>query len=146
MPANNVRPGAVAYLRGSKELPLLRGTVKFFQRPGGILVTAAVSGLPKRDGFYGFHIHTGSSCAGMEFARTQGHFDPGGMPHPDHAGDLPPLLGCSGRAWMQVLTDRFSIPDILGRTVVIHSGPDDFRTQPAGNSGAKIACGEIRRK
>lgn len=146
MATSNLRPGAIAWLRGGKDAPLLRGTVKFFQRTGGILVTAEVSGLPKRDGFYGFHIHTGSSCAGTDFPETLGHLDPEGVRHPDHAGDLPPLLGCNGKAYMQVLTDRFSIPDILGRTVVIHSGPDDFTTQPAGNSGSKLACGEIRRK
>ena len=145
MPVNNVRPGAVAYLRGNREHPLLRGSVKFFQQPGGILVTAAVSGLPKRDGFYGFHIHSGSSCTGLDFPETMGHFNPLEAVHPNHAGDLPPLLGCNGRAYMQVLTDRFSMRDILGRTVVIHSGPDDFKTQPAGDSGTKIACGQIQR-
>ena len=137
---------AVAYLRGGKELPLLRGTVRFLQRRGGVLVTADVSGLPKKDGFYGFHIHAGSSCAGVDFPETLGHFNPLGAAHPNHAGDLPPLLGCNGKAFLQVLTDRFSIQDIIGRTVVIHSGPDDFKTQPAGDSGTKIACGEIRRK
>lgn len=45
---------------------------------------------------------------------------------------------------MYVLTDRFRVRDIIGRTVVIHSGPDDFHTQPAGNAGEKIACGVIR--
>ena len=138
--------GAVAYLRGSKDLPLLRGTVGFFQQRGGVLVVADVSGLPKKDGFFGFHIHAGGSCAGLDFPETMGHFNPLGAAHPNHAGDLPPLLGCNGKAYMQVLTDRFSIQDVLGRTVVIHSDPDDFKTQPAGNSGTKIACGEIRRK
>lgn len=146
MLVNQSRPGAVAYLRGSKDLPLLRGTVKFYQRPEGILVVAEVSGLPGKNGFYGFHIHTGSSCAGADFSETLGHYNPAGTLHPKHAGDLPPLLDCNGRAFLQVLTDRFSLQDILGRTVVIHSDVDDFTTQPAGNSGAKIACGEIRRK
>ena len=45
-----------------------------------------------------------------------------------------------------VVTDRFTISDIIGRTVVIHKSPDDFTTQPSGNAGAKIACGEIKRK
>ena len=138
--------GAVAYLRGNKELPVLRGTVRFIQQRGGVLVVADVSGLPKKDGFFGFHIHAGSSCTGVDFSETMGHFNPLGAAHPNHAGDLPPLLGCNGKAYMQVFTDRFSIQDILGRTVVIHSDPDDFKSQPAGNSGTKIACGEIRRK
>ena len=55
------------------------------------------------------------------------------------------LLLCGGGAYLAVLTDRFSVADVLGRTVVIHSGADDFHTQPAGNAGTKIACGVIRR-
>lgn len=64
--------------------------------------------------------------------------------HPKHAGDLPPLLACQGSAYLSVKTDRFCVEDILGRTVVIHSDPDDFHSQPAGNAGKKIACGVIR--
>ena len=52
-------------------------------------------------------------------------------------------LALTGFAWMAVLTDRFRVPDILGRTVIVHSQPDDFTTQPSGNAGAKIACGVI---
>ncbi len=124
---------------------MLRGSVSFYQRSGGVLVVARVSGLPRQDGFYGFHIHEGESCAGEGFADTGSHYNPTGMPHPNHAGDLPPLLGHSGRAYLAVMTDRFSIADVLGRTVVIHSGPDDFTTQPAGNAGTKIGCGVIKK-
>lgn len=76
---------------------------------------------------------------------TGGHYDPRGGLHPLHGGDLPPLLSCGGRAYMAVLTDRFSIREILGRTIVIHGKADDFRTQPSGDSGEKIACGVIHR-
>lgn len=65
--------------------------------------------------------------------------------HPDHAGDLPPLMRSNGNAFSAVVTDRFTPSDIVGRTVVIHSNPDDFSTQPSGNAGKKIACGVIRR-
>ena len=65
--------------------------------------------------------------------------------HPKHAGDLPPLMGCQGNAYLAVKTDRFIVHDIIGKTVVIHSDPDDFHTQPAGNAGKKIACGVIRK-
>ena len=58
--------------------------------------------------------------------------------------DLPSLFTTKGNAFLAVLTDRFSINEIIGKTVIIHSAPDDFRTQPAGNSRSKIACGEIR--
>ena len=121
----------------------IRGVVRFFLRQDGVLVTAEVFGL--QDGFHGFHIHTGESCGGKDFANSLGHFNPGDMPHPDHAGDLPPLLSCGGRAKMTVLTGRFKVSEIIGKTVIVHHDPDDFVTQPAGNSGQKIACGIIER-
>ena len=139
-------PAAVAKLSGGKENPCIRGTVKFYQRPSGVLVVAEVSGLPGNStGFHGFHIHEGAACGGKEFADSGSHFNPTKTSHPMHAGDLPPLLARNGRAYLAVLTDRFSISDIIGRTVIVHSDPDDFHTQPSGNSGKKIACGVICR-
>ena len=141
------KPAAIARLRGGRENPGLTGTVRFYQFAGGILVEADVVGLPNNSsGFYGFHIHTGGSCAGENFSATGGHLNPAKASHPRHAGDLPPLLSYNGRAYMAVMTDRFSIPDLMGRTVVVHAMPDDFRTDPAGNSGNKIACGAILRR
>lgn len=63
--------------------------------------------------------------------------------HPEHGGDLPPILSDKGTAWMMVYTTRFFTEEVVGKTVVIHDMPDDFRTQPSGNSGEKIACGQI---
>lgn len=137
-------PWAVAHIRGGQEAPDLSGQVQFFQRPRGVLVVVRVSGLPK-NGFFALHIHEGDQCGGEGFSAAGGHYNPTGKEHPDHAGDLPPLLSCNGRAYLAVLTDRFTIREIIGRTVIIHSGPDDFRSQPAGNSGSRIACGVIRR-
>lgn len=139
-------PGAVAQIRGSSDTPGLCGTVKFYPHQQGVLVVAHIHGLPQQNpaGFFAIHIHQGLSCTGAGFADTGGHFNPTDQPHPNHAGDLPPLLSCGGNAYSAVLTNRFRLGDILGRTVVIHSGPDDFRTQPAGNSGNKIGCGVIR--
>lgn len=122
----------------------IKGSVWFLQQQNGVLVTAEIGGLP-HDGFFAFHIHEGSDCGGAGFADTGGHFDPEGVAHPDHAGDLPPLLSCNGRAFLSVLTDRFCVEQIVGRTVVIHSGTDDFKTQPAGDPGEKLACGAIHR-
>ena len=126
----NRRPDASAMLTGP-----VRGTVRFWQTPGGVVIEAGVLGLPETPtGFFAFHIH--ESAAG-------GHYDPEGLPHPRHAGDLPPLLSCGGRAYLAVQTCRFRLRDILGRTVVIHRDPDDFRSQPSGNPGEKIAQGTI---
>ena len=138
------RPVAFARLRGGKGAPGLTGIVKFYQMPSGVIVEAQVTGLPGNGtGIYGFHIHEGGLCSGSGFPETGSHYNPQGKTHPAHAGDLPPLFSYGGRAWFSVMTDRFSTPDIIGRSVVIHSRPDDFRTQPAGDAGDKIACGVI---
>lgn len=137
---------ATACVRGGAEYPRVRGVVRFFNRGDGVLVEAAIEGLPQTEtGFFGFHIHSGRGCGGEGFADTRSHFDPLGAAHPKHAGDLPPLLADAGRAYMRVLTRRFRLEDVVGRTVVIHDKADDFCTQPAGNAGTKIACGVIRR-
>lgn len=126
----NRRPDAVALMGGSAQ-----GTVRFWQTPGGVILEARIRGLPETEtGFFAFHIHESA---------TGGHYDPEGLPHPRHAGDLPPLLACGGRAYLAVQTCRFRLREVLGRTAVIHQGPDDFRTQPAGNPGPKIAWGTI---
>lgn len=143
---NNVCPNAAARLCGDRDHPTVRGIVRFHQRCDGVLVEAEVTGLPRTEtGFFGFHIHQGANCAGEGFPNTGGHFNPGEKAHPTHQGDLPPLLGDSGTAYMKVLTGRFCVEEIIGRTVIVHAGPDDFHTQPSGNAGAKIACGVIKR-
>lgn len=141
-------PNAVARITGGAEAPQLSGCIAFYQENGCVLVAARISGLPKESetGFFGFHIHQGRNCSGAGFSGTGSHYNPAERVHPAHAGDLPPLLECRGRAYLSFRTDRFSVNDIIGRTVVIHSDPDDFHTQPAGNAGKKIACGVIRKR
>lgn len=142
----NDRPAAIACVRGGEACPDLRGTVTFAPLRGGTLVTAKIEGLPDSEtGFFAMHIHEKGDCSGAGFPGTGGHYDTDDREHPLHAGDLPPLLSWRGRAYLSVATGRFCVKDIIGRTVVIHSRPDDFRTQPAGNAGSKIACGLIRR-
>ncbi len=138
-------PDAVAQIHGGTEAPQLTGCVEFYQENGCMFIVARISGLPQESetGFFGFHIHEGESCSGTDFSGTGNHYNPAGQEHPKHAGDLPPLLACRGNAYLSVKTDRFSVNEIIRRTVVIHSDPDDFHTQPAGNAGKKIACGVI---
>lgn len=137
---------AVAHVGGSDFAPKLFGTVRFYQKRNYVLVVADVSNLPdNRTGFYGFHIHEGNACGGENFSDTGAHYNPKGAPHPIHAGDLPPLMLCNGGAAFAVKSDRFRVEDIIGRTVVIHDMPDDFKSQPAGNAGTKIGCGVIER-
>lgn len=135
-------PKAVACVSGGRKYPHIKGRLDFYQHCGGVLVTAEVQGLPQ-DGFYGLHIHEGGGCEGENFSQSGAHFNPTGAAHPNHAGDLPPLLSNDGKAKMSVLTGRFRVDEIIGKTVVLHSCPDDFTAQPAGNAGQKIACGVI---
>lgn len=139
------RLAGIAHIYGSDEAPDLSGTVKLYLADGGVLVVAEMSGLPSTSsGVFAFHIHEGDACTGAGFADTRGHYNPTAQPHPLHAGDLPPLFSVGGRAFLAVLTGRFRFSEVIGRTVVIHSDPDDFTSQPAGNAGKKIACGVIR--
>ncbi len=143
---------AEAIIKGSENYPQIRGTVRFYQRSDGVVVSTRINGLPKGDSvcsspIFAMHIHSGSSCTGNAadpFANSNGHYNPNNCPHPYHAGDLPPLFSADGKALSDVLTNRFDLSQIIGRAVIIHSSFDDFTTQPSGNSGQKIACGVIR--
>ena len=145
-------PKARARINGSILYPDIQGDVWFYEADYGVFVVADIEGLPiparECDApVFAFHIHEGGSCSGNNndsFANARMHYNPNNCPHPHHAGDLPPLFGVQGFAFSAVLTDRFNIDEIIGKTVVIHSETDDFRSQPAGNSGIKIACGVIR--
>lgn len=137
-------PHAIANIKGNSQFPNLCGQIKFYQMKNHVLISASIKGLPEsKTGFFGFHIHEGSCCTGENFSDTGNHYNPTDAPHPSHADDLPPLMLCNAGACQTVATDRFRLADIIGRTVVIHSMPDDFHTQPAGNAGTKIACGII---
>lgn len=141
----STQPDAVALISGGEDAPNLTGLVRFYQERGRVLVVVEVFGLPQdsETGFFALHIHEGGACAGTKFSETGGHYHPTGAEHPKHAGDLPPLISCHGKAYLALRTERFRVRDVIGRTVVIHGGPDDFHSQPAGNAGIKIGCGVI---
>jgi len=142
---------AYANIKGGKNYPDINGYIYFKETKEGVLLTVKIHGLPKspnrcKGRFFGFHIHEGSSCTGNkedEFSDVGMHYNPTNCLHPFHSGDLPPLLENDGYAYMRVLINKFKIKDIIGKTVIIHDTPDDFTTQPSGNSGNKIACGVI---
>ena len=137
---------------GIGAISLDHGEMLLYDVGYGTLVVTAIQGYPVRSGtctgeVLGLHIHEGGACSGTAqepFADAGGHYNRDNCPHPEHAGDLPPLLVGNGRAWGAVLTTRFRVEEVIGRTVIIHSQADDFRTQPAGDSGSRIACGVIR--
>ncbi len=147
---DKIAPSAAAVVSGDAEHPKLCGRVLFYETNRGTLVRWDFSGLPDGSGcaepVLGLHIHAGTACTGTPeepFANADGHFNPAGCEHPDHAGDLPPLFSCSGSAFGMVLTDRFPVREVVGRTVIVHARQDDFTSQPSGNAGPMIACGVI---
>ncbi|HAJ97179.1 MAG TPA: superoxide dismutase family protein [Ruminococcus sp.] len=147
----NTVPQAIAWVTGSPDFSDISGRVRFYPTNRGILICAEISGLPYLpetcdNRVFGFHIHAGMACEGNHsdaFSEAGTHYNPDSCEHPHHAGDLPPLFGNNGYALSVFLTDRFTISEIIGKTVIIHDSPDDFTTQPSGNSGTKIACGII---
>lgn len=148
---NNKNPTATAKIRGNETYKDIRGKVDFYDTYEGTILIVEIYGIPKEleekyGGFYGFHIHEGASCTGTAenpFADVGTHYNPASEKHPYHAGDLPPLLSNKGIAWAAIYTTRFYPEEVIGRTIIMHEKPDDFRTQPSGDSGEMIACGEI---
>lgn len=147
---NKIAVAAVAKIYGGNSYPNLNGVASFTQMRKGVLVTVKVNNLPKNgvcnDGIFAIHIHEGENCTGDandQFSNAKTHYNPLNCLHPYHAGDLPPLIGNDGFAYMSVLTDRFAVNEIIDKVIVIHENKDDFTTQPSGNSGTKIGCGRI---
>ncbi|MBO5320460.1 MAG: superoxide dismutase family protein [Ruminococcus sp.] len=142
---------ASAVINGSAAYPDIHGLVRFYQTRNGVLIAAEIDGLPYSEKkchqpVFAFHIHDGTQCEGDmhdPFSGAMSHYNPDDCEHPFHAGDLPPLFGNHGYAFMTFLSDRFSLSEVIGKTVIIHGNPDDFTTQPSGNAGEKLACGVV---
>lgn len=134
---------------GSKAM----GFVSFARTGDKLRVVAEVNGLAP--GLHGFHIHEIGDCGAPDASSAGGHFNPAGGHHgsPDqadhHAGDMPQLVAdAGGVARLTAYIDGVSLQrnaevGIRGRSVVVHAQADDFRSQPAGNSGGRLACGVI---
>ncbi len=140
-------PEAIAHIMGYGVSKELHGIAYFYSVPqGGTLVEMEVFNLPhktdNKSSYYGMHIHEYGNCI-PPFNNTGNHYNPTNLNHPNHLGDLPPLLGNDGYAYSVFYTSRINVNDIIGKSLVIHSNPDDFTTQPSGNSGTKIGCGII---
>jgi Cu-Zn family superoxide dismutase len=131
-----------------------KGTVTFTQKGDKVAVVASVSGLAP--GNHGFHVHEKGDCSAPDGTSAGGHFNPMGKPHAQpttmdrHAGDMPMLAADSAgnatfTAELDVITVGGGVTDVIGKSVIVHKDPDDFKTQPTGNSGARVACGVIRK-
>ena len=132
-----------------------KGTVTFTQKGDKVIVHAMVSGLAA--GTHGFHIHEKGDCSSGDGMSAKGHFNPYGKPHAHagtaerHAGDLPSLKSDGGgdanlSAELDVITVAAGPASIVGRGLIVHAQPDDFKTQPTGNAGARSACAVIQRR
>jgi len=127
------------------------GTVWFVQQGPQVLVRGRVTGL-KPNQEHGFHVHEKGDCSAPDATSAGGHFNPDGKPHgpqgaPHHAGDLPALKAdASGAANIRATIDGSVLAGanaLAGKGVIVHANPDDYTTQPTGNSGGRIACGVI---
>ena len=146
-------PGAVAELRPTTGNNA-SGTVRFTQQRDGVMVQVRVSGLTPGQQ-HGFHVHEKGDCSSGDGMSTGGHFNPTNKPHgpqdaEHHAGDLPSLKADSNGVAEGVYTVAgisigSGVADIVGKGLIVHAQPDDYKTQPTGNSGARIACAVITR-
>lgn len=153
----NRRGTPKAIMFGGPLAPQITGVVRFKNVPGGSWVYVDVNGLPPYQpapedgepiGPHGFHIHEIGDCTvgdPQDPIQAAGeHWDPYNQPHGNHAGDFPVLFSNRGRATMGFFTDKFRPAQVVGRSVIIHENPDDYRTQPAGRTGRRLACGVIK--
>ena len=132
------RPAAVAQICGTEDFPSVCGTLMLYPSQAGVFAVVSVGGIPDKLGcgnILAMHIHDPA---------TGKHYNPKTLPHPFHAGDMPPLFVDGNDAWAAFLTERFDVRDVIGKTVVIHRRRDDFTTQPSGDAGEKIAEGTIK--
>jgi superoxide dismutase, Cu-Zn family len=145
-----IASAGLAPTKGNKTI----GEATFEQVGNKVKIVVFVQGL-KPGQEHGLHIHEKGDCSSGDGMSAGGHFNPHGKPHGHpqsgerHAGDLPSLnANKSGRANVQVEVDQITVTpgpsSIVGRAVIVHASPDDYKTQPTGNAGARLACGVIK--
>ncbi|EEF62747.1 superoxide dismutase family protein [Pedosphaera parvula] len=146
-------PKAIAYLNATAGHKA-NGTVTFTAVPGGVRIIAGIMGLAP--GIHAFHIHENGDCSAPDASSAGGHFNPAGKPHggPEsvdrHLGDLGNIAAdADGEAHLDFIDSQISLTgtnSIINRSLVVHEGADDYVSQPAGNSGARVACGVIQKQ
>ncbi len=146
-------PRAVARLAPTKGSGT-EGTIYFEQKKGDVvLVTGSISGL-KPNSEHGFHVHEKGDCSSGDGMSAGGHFNPAAKGHGHHggmerhAGDMPNVRADAyGNATISIETRGITIgsgaTDIIGKGLIVHRDPDDYKSQPAGNAGPRIACAVI---
>ena len=147
---------AMADIKGGPLAPNLKGIVMFNKVAGGTQVTVELTGLPEykaatdgnnQIGPHGFHIHKNGTCEignpKEPFSGAGGHWNPTNQPHGNHDGDFPVLFSNNGYSRMSFFSNKFTVAQVIGKSVIIHEGPDDYKSQPSGASGRRLACGLI---
>lgn len=132
----------------------IAGTLGVAASNGGAMITGQITGLtPNSD--HGFHVHEKGDCSSPDFKSAGEHFNPTSQPHgnpaspPHHLGDaLNIAANAEGTADVNARIAGVTVGDggandIVGKAIVVHAQPDDYKTQPSGNSGDRIACGVI---
>ena len=132
----------------------VNGTVTFTEVADGVQVQADITGMTP--GKHGFHVHEFGDCSAVDASSAGAHFNPTDQPHAAadaearHVGDMGNVeADASGTAKLDYLDHNMSLAhgqeSIIGRSVVVHAKEDDLKSQPAGDSGARVACGVIGR-
>ena len=131
------------------------GTVRFRQAGDKVLVSGEIRGLqPNTE--HGFHVHEKGDCSSGDGMSAGGHFNPTGMPHGQHmqgmhhTGDLPSLVANANGVVefnfeSKTIAIGSGVNDIVGKGLIVHRDPDDYKTQPTGNAGPRLACAVISR-
>jgi superoxide dismutase, Cu-Zn family len=130
------------------------GALDLVSSDGAVVATGLVTGL-KPESEHGFHIHEKGDCSSPDFASAGEHFNPTSQQHgnpaspPHHLGDVPNLKANNeGKADLNARIEGVTLGDggandVVGKAFVVHAKPDDYKTQPSGNSGDRVACGVI---
>lgn len=145
-----------AYVRGGPLASEITGQVFFEPAMGGSQVFATFYGLPDYMpasngnapiGPLGFHLHEFANCSignpESPFEAAGGHWNPTNAPHGNHAGDFPVIFSNNGYSNISFFTNKFRPEDVVGKSVIIHQNPDDYRSQPSGAAGKRLACGVV---
>jgi len=144
---------ATASLQPKSDNKTLAGTARFEGAPGNIKLTLDVSGAPA--GEHGVHIHEKGDCSSADAMSAGGHWNPNmsdhAAPGPSaHLGDLGNMtVGADGKGSLSASNAQWEIgtgspKDLIGKALIVHTMPDDLMTQPTGNAGGRIGCGEIK--